>query len=93
MSYFEDFEEDKIGSLEYDDYYSVNTKPQYTYQTLTTKWKTRDGQILELKDMKKDHIINCLNMILNSCRKNKWNPNNYQIYRELRKEFDKRVGD
>ncbi|MEO2600960.1 hypothetical protein ABG964_00715 [Clostridium butyricum] len=40
--------------------------------------------------MKKDHIINCLNMILNSCRKNKWNPNNYQIYRELRKELDKR---
>ncbi|MEO2600959.1 hypothetical protein [Clostridium butyricum] len=37
MSYFEDFEEDKIGSLEYDDYYSVNIKPQYTYQTLTTK--------------------------------------------------------
>ena len=61
----------------------------YTVEFCKDKWKTRDGQILELKDMTKNHIINSLNMILRICNREHLNPNRYKIYNNLRKELKK----
>lgn len=92
MSYFEDFEEYRIGSLEHEDYYINNiNKPKYIFQTLNNKWKTKDGTIMKLSEMKTSHIINCLNMINKQCNKECWKPNTFPIYNNLRNELQKRI--
>ena len=91
MSYFEDFEEWRIGDLDYDELQSMPKRTRYyAFEFCKDKWKTRDGQILELKDMTKNHIINSLNVILRICYREHLNPNSYKIYNNLRKELKRR---
>ena len=94
MSYFEDFEEDRIGSLEWEEeyfnYISKINRPKYVFQTLNNTWKTREGKVVELKDMSKNHIINSLNMILKICNREGWKAEKFIIYNNLRKELKKR---
>ena len=52
MSYFEDFEEWRIGDLDYEEPQFMPKRTRYyAFEFYKDKWKTRDGQILELKDM------------------------------------------
>ncbi|MBY6838744.1 hypothetical protein [Clostridium botulinum] len=93
MSYFEDFEEDKIGDIEYSDfeqYMFLEPKIKYTFQRCKNKWTMRNGQEIDIKDMKTTHIINSLNMVLKICNKEGWKPNKYSIYNKLRKELESR---
>lgn len=90
MSYFEDFEEYRIGSLEYEDLPDVSPRKHYVFEGLTNKWKTREGVVLELKDMTKSHLINSLNMILRICKRENLKPNSYKIYNNLKRELKKR---
>ena len=72
MSYFEDFEEGRIGSVEDDDYiYELEARKFDSFK----RWKTRDGRILNINDMETSHIKNCMKMLE---RKNKSNCYTYK---------------
>lgn len=94
MAYFEDFEEDGIGGIEYMELeysmFSQEPKIKYTFQKCKNKWIMRDGQEIEIKDMETSHIINSLNMILKICNKEGWKATNYNIYNRLRQELNNR---
>lgn len=94
MSYFEDFEEDKVGDIEYSDFeqYTFLQEPKikYTFQRCKNKWIMRNGQEIDIKDMETTHIINSLNMVLKICSKEGWKPNKYSIYNKLKKELENR---
>ena len=68
MSYFEDFEEDRIGDIEYSDFeeymFWKEPKPKYAFQICKDKWIMKNGLEIEIKIMETTHIINSLNMIL-----------------------------
>ena len=94
MSYFEDFEEDRIGSIEYShfEHYTFLQEPKikYTFQRCKDKWIMRNGQEIDIKDMETTHIINSLNMLLKICKKENWKATSFNIYNNLRKELDSR---
>lgn len=88
MSYFEDFEEIHLGDLYYEDDYL--SRPIFAFENLNNKWKTKDGSILNLTDMKSTHIQNCINMIERRCRQYGLTATDYPIYKNLKKELENR---
>lgn len=94
MSYFEDFEEDRLGSLEYSDFehytFLQESQIKYTFQRCKDKWIMRDGRAIAIKNMETSHIINSLNIVSKICQKEGWKATNYNIYNKLRKELDLR---
>lgn len=54
------------------------------------KWKTKEGKLLDIKDMKSSHINNCINMINKRCEDIGENPSIYSIYNKLIEELIKR---
>ena len=92
MSYFEDFEEWKLGEEEwsYNPIDDIEPTKKYVFQTLNNKWKTREGKVMKLSEMTTDHIINSLNMILRACNREGWKATDYPIYIHLRKELKNR---
>lgn len=89
MSYFEDFEEIHIGKEEWHpDFEPIQARKIFVFETLTDKWKTINGTILNPKDMNKNHIINSLNMMMRCCKEYKLNVNKYPIYKVLREELE-----
>ena len=94
MSYFEDFEEHLLGSLEYSDFeqYILSQEPKKYILTKTQdKWIMRNGQEIDIKDMETTHIINSLNMVLRLCKKKGCKATDYNIYNKLRRELDIRT--
>lgn len=63
---------------------------KYTFQKCSDKWITRNGKILELKDMNKRHLINSMNMIERICFHENWNCMDFIIYQNLLKEINNR---
>lgn len=94
MSYYEDFEENLLGSLEHDDAilnrYKEEFEVEYVFQKCKDKWIMKNGQEIVIKDMTTKHIINSLNMILKICQFEGWKATDYNIYNKLRKELDRR---
>ena len=91
MSYFEDFEEWKLGEEEWNYNLVDNIEPKkYIFQTLNNKWKTRKGEVMKVSEMTTNHIINCLNMILRICNREGRNAEKFIIYNNLRKELKRR---
>ena len=89
MSYFEDFEEWKLGEEEWNYNLVDNIEPKkYIFQTLNNKWKTRKGEVMKVSEMTTNHIINSLNKILRICNKEGWNATDYPIYRHLINELN-----
>ena len=62
----------------------------YVFQDCKDKWITKEGILIEIKDMETSHIINSLNMVLKICKKEGWKATNYNIYNKLRKELERR---
>lgn len=42
--------------------YHIGLEPSFDFDE-TTQWETKDGQVLEISDMKISHIINVVNML------------------------------
>lgn len=75
MSYFEDFEEYKIGDIEYED-------SPYSYRDYRF-WTTIEGEVLYINDMSISHIRNCIKMLE---RRNRTNNMTYKYMNKVLKE-------
>lgn len=69
---------------------NTNKENKYTFQQCTDKWVTINGEVLELKDMSTEHLINSIHMIERICAHEKWNCKDFVIYRNLLKELKNR---
>lgn len=75
MSYFEDFEEYKIGQEEYEA--EIEFEESYKF------WTTREGEVLFIDDMKTSHIENCIRMLE---RKSRTNSDTYNYMKKVLKK-------
>ena len=75
MSYFEEFEEYKIGQEEYEA--EIEFEESYKFQT------TREGEVLFIDDMKTSHIENCIRMLE---RKDRTDSDTYNYMKKVLKK-------
>lgn len=75
MSYFEDFEEYKIGQEEYET--EIEFEKSYKF------WITREGEVLFIDDMKTSHIENCIRMLE---RKDRTDSDTYNYMKKVLKK-------
>ena len=95
---FYDLNNDDIYE-DHDDFYDIDYS-MYKYSNgilkslnidnYNGKWKTKQGELLDIKDMKSSHINNCINMINKRCEDIGENPSIYSIYNKLIEELIKR---
>ena len=89
MSYFEDFEEDKLGSIEFD-YLMAPRIRTYSFQRCEDKWINIHGEEVELKSMETKYLYNCISMINRICYAENLDPSDYRIYDLILEEISSR---
>ena len=62
----------------------------YVFQDCKDKWITKEGILIEIKDMSKLHIENSIKMIKKICTCEGLNASDYSIYKLLKNEYNKR---